>query len=212
MYIRDVLAVMGEHPLGDFPWGGQVVVLVNGLLPNGFTPIDLTTTHTTLQELMLSLPASIWSAVQSARVPDGSQPQPPLSTPTGPPQVLPVQPSPPIQVGSPAASGDATVPSGDTATDPSASGDDEPPSEPLEVNPERFKSVILIFAFVVTCWSMSMAWGMRHYNPNAVSSKSLIVKLFQQAADTIDSAATGNPPNITPTPTPPMPVPLPSGP
>jgi len=58
----------------------------------------------------------------------------------------------------------------------------------------------------MTVWSLVMVWGVRKYNPSAVNSKSVIVKLFQQIADTIDSVATGQAPQIPSTPQQPLPA------
>ncbi|HWT40135.1 MAG TPA: hypothetical protein VN081_02585 [Dongiaceae bacterium] len=201
MRMRDVLAVLGTHQLSEFPWGATVIATVNPLLPSNFRPMDLSMTTPQIEKMFLRLPASVWGTIQNTYIPDGENesdisPSDVTAAPVTAPSSAPV-PSTPSSSGSPPAP---------PQSDPGAS--QIPTVDPTivkPVNPARFKHVVVAVCVIVTIWSLGMVWSMRKYNPSAVQSKSVVVKIFQQIADTIDSAATGQAPQLPSTPQQPLP-------
>lgn len=202
MRMRDVLAVIGTHKLGDFPWGPTVIATVNPLLPANFRQMDLTMTGPQIEKMLLRLPATCWGTIQNTSIPDGDDDQDSMSqdaqdgtvdTSSTPPLPSPSQPvgSPPAPLQSDSGATPAPTP-GPCTTD--------------VINVERFKHVLMAVCFILTMWSLWMGWNMRKYNPTAVESKSIVVKILQQVADTIDSAATGQAPQIPSTPQQPLPA------
>lgn len=197
MYLRDILSVMGEqHRLGDFPWGINVTQVVNPLLPVTATPLTLNSTRDEINNLMMSLPATTWAMIKDTAILC-------QGTPQGPP-VAPQQPPPPDYTNPPMGwqNGGQGAPVGPTPVlggAPVVADSDDPKTN-------RFRSVVAWICFAVTLWSMHTAWTMRHDNPHAANSSSIIVKLLQQIADTIDSAATGQPEQLPVPPGTPVPA------
>jgi hypothetical protein len=182
MRLRNVMSVMKGRTLGDFPWGPSVLVTINPLLPQGFTKLTLKSTYDDVQQLMLDMPTTLWGSIQDTDIPEN-----PLQAAQQASQANPTSPTASPTACGPAAPQDVTsIPAG---SDPGSAAPDTGKHGHL-------KLFLVIFCVLVTIWSLKVAWSLRHDNPNAIQSKSLVVKIFQQIADTIDSAATGNQPTL----------------